>query len=121
MRNRIARYKLAGAVFAVAVATAAQVSCSIARAEEAPEPREPSITHLDQYGGDASVERAHDWLTRNCDRSTEEANGYPCVLLSPEAAANIQRELDEGIKARKLIEALLRNAKPRKNPEDNSV
>lgn len=121
MRNRIARYKLAGAVFAAAVAAAAQVSCSIARAEEAPEPREPSIAHLDQYGGDASVERAHDWLARNCDRSAAEANGYPCILLSPEAAANIQRELDAGIEARRLIEALLRNAKPRKNTEDNSV
>ena len=111
MKNRIAKFKLAGAVFVVAAAAAAQVACSIARAEEAPEPREPSITHLDQYGGDASVERAHDWLSRNCDRSTEETNGYPCVLLSPEAAANIQKELDEGLKARQLIEALLRNAK----------
>lgn len=121
MRNRIAKFRLAGAVFAVAVVTAAQVSCSIARAEETPEPREPSIAHLDQYGGDYSVERAHDWLSRNCDRSKEETGGYPCVLLSPEAAANIQKQLDEGFAARKLIEALLRNATPRKNPEDNNV
>jgi len=121
MRNRIAKFRLAGAVFAVAVATAAQVSCSIARAEETPEPREPSIAHLDQYGGDYTVERAHDWLSRNCDRSKEETDGYPCVLLSPEAAANIQKQLDEGFAARKLIEALLRNATPRKNPEDNNV
>lgn len=106
----------------LAITAASTHACvSVARGEEAPEPREPSIAHLEQYGGDASVEGAHDWLARNCDRSAAEANGYPCILLSPEAAANIQKELDAGIEARRLIEALLRNAKPRKNPEDNSV